>query len=190
MGVWPFMITGCTQTIRIGFSFGLLAFVTACFSGASAGIPADSQAWQIRGAEDANFGEVRSEYGHQPNINCDIARNPYSRVRKISKFSLYGDPSAYEERMIGVIGYLFKSKGCEGQTRLYLFPTRETYELGYPRECLSITLNPHFKGVEKFESGKTIEAIGVFKRAHQSTVEQVFGSLEDASIRVLRPVSN
>ena len=51
-------------------------------------------------------------------------------------------------------------------------------------------LNPHFKGVEKFESGKTIEAIGVFKRAHQSTVEQVFGYLEDASIRVLRPLSN
>lgn len=29
MGVGLFMITGCMQTIRIGFSFGLLVFVTA-----------------------------------------------------------------------------------------------------------------------------------------------------------------
>lgn len=170
---------------RLSVVLGLATLTYTGSASLSAEIAPD--AWQIRGAEDANFGQIRSEYRHQPDIWDDIGRNPYSRVRKISIFSLYGDPKNHLGQMVGVIGYLSRTKGCESNALLYFYPTLESYELGHTREALKIELNPHFKGIEKFESGKRIEAIGNFKTNEQGKFEQSFGSLNDASIRIVTP---
>ncbi len=183
-----FRMNGKSRKLKLlRLMFGLAALALTGSASSSSEMAPD--AWQIRGAEDANFGKIRSEYLHQPNINSDIARNPYSKVRRISIFSLYGEPNKYLGQMVGVIGYLSKSKGCESNTILYLYPTRESYELGFRREALNIELNPHFKGIEKFECGKRIEAIGSFKTLEQGLIEQCFGSLNDASIKIVTPSS-
>lgn len=169
---------------KLAVSFaGLFALASAWHLAAAAALPPEF--WVIKDPEKSNCGRTRNAFKHQPAIegDGDSVQTPYSQVKPVSMLTLFGAPSSYDETWIGVIGYLSKTSSSDGKITLEVYPTREAFELKYPRESLTISVNPNFKALEKFATGNRIEAIGFFKRLQQSTSEQAFGLLEEASIR-------
>jgi len=162
----------------------LAACALAAISAGSVQANERSSIWQIlRGGEDGNLGVKRSYWSHQPNINCDVARNPYARVSKVSKFALFGNPAAYKGKIVAIIGYISN----DGSKKYLIYPTKEAYDLGFSRDALSITFNPVFKGIDEFKDGTLVEAIGEFVPSSQSIIENTVGTLTTGSVRLVNP---
>lgn len=144
--------------------------------------------WHIlRGGEGGNLGANRSYWSHQPHISCDVARNPYARVAKVSKYALFGNPASYKGKIVAIIGYFKCLRSSDGQKKYFVYPTKEAYDLGFSRDALSITFNPVFKGIDDFKDGTLIEAIGEFVPQSQSIVENTVGVLSSGSVRLVNP---
>lgn len=110
-----------------------------------------------------NLGHSRSLREHQPRVvNSSDPLNYYRSANRISIYALLANGAAYEDKMVSVIGYLRRQRGCNGEQKHYVYPTRDAYEVNDLRESICLELNPLFKGSSLFEEGSPIEAVGIF----------------------------